>query len=154
MAKKKEREFILDDELKAQPDFVVCWIYNEDTGELIDKYRMPNNKDKLEVHLPPNATLKKPPEHEKGFKPFFVNDRWELRPKEPEKKFKPVDDHELKIDIPVLQKKLVADPQDATKTIETFEWVTTQITPEGEAERSRARREAFLKQQREWGLEE
>ncbi len=154
MAKKQEREFVLDAELKAQPDFVVCWLYNEDTGELIEKYRIPNNKDKADVHLPPFATLKKPPEHEKGFKPFFINDRWELRPKEEAKPFKPPEDeHNLKVERPILQKVLVKDPEDPSKIVEKFDWVQTQMTPENEEARAVARRQAFLRQQREWGLE-
>lgn len=152
--KKLEKEFEEDAQLKAQPDFLVCWFYDENTGELLDRYKMPNNKDKAEPHLPPHATLLEPPENVKGMKPYFVNGHWELRVKEKIPVYKPVDDQELTIMVPVLEKILVQDPSHPEKQSEDFIWVTTRITPEGEAARATARKEAFHAQQRAWGLEE
>lgn len=42
-------------------------------------YIFPNNLDKDEIHLPPNTTLKVPPESDQEI--FWNGDDWEIKPK-------------------------------------------------------------------------
>lgn len=49
-----------------------------DQNKLIGEYQFPMNLDSDQIHLPPNTTLKKPPQ-EDGKTAYFIDDNWVLR---------------------------------------------------------------------------
>jgi hypothetical protein len=77
---KKEIEDWLQ-ELDSQPEFIVGYQIMSD-GKYGGEYFLPNNKDKLEVHVPQNITLVKPPDVTlENYAPYwdFVYKTWEVR---------------------------------------------------------------------------
>lgn len=150
-AKKVEKEFAEAAALAAQPDTVTGYQYSPESGQFIGEYTFPNNKDKEEVHLPPNTTLEAPPVAE-GHVAFFVDGSWELHPVETQV-FRPKDEYELKIERPILTRVQVPDPENPGRAIDSLQWVSTPFSPETEEERALARKNEFHAQQRAWGLE-
>lgn len=150
---KKDIEFEEAAALLTQPDTVVGYQYNPETGEYRGEYTFPNNKDKVEIHYPPNTVTMAPPSFDKKTQtPFWLNGAWELRPRE-DKLHRPPGEEALKLKLPVLTKVQVKQPGKSGEFMEDFVWVQEEVTPEGELQKAQARQAAFHAQQREWGLE-
>lgn len=61
-------------------EYITGYQYNPETGEYRGEYKFPNNKDKEEVHMPPNTTLTPPPgDVPSGLVPCWKDDAWVLK---------------------------------------------------------------------------
>ena len=81
-----------------EEQYITGYSYSPIDRKYIGEYDFPNNKDKDEIHVPPNTTLEKPMPGP-GQDAFFINGAWEYRdapvPQEHIPGFGPDDDYSL-----------------------------------------------------------
>lgn len=148
-----EREFREDAALKAQPDFVTGYQYSPDNGRFIGPYTIHNNKDKMDVHLPPFTTLEKPPAVSAGQEAFWRDGSWvvdastKIRIYQPDE---PPEPH--KVEVPVFKKVNRPKPEKPDETEELIEIEREVVTIESIQQNATTVREKFEAQQRAWGL--
>jgi hypothetical protein len=64
-------------------EFILGYQWSPETGEYLSGYKFPNNKDKVDIHLPPYTTLIEPPVCPKGYTLFWESDinDWRMKKK-------------------------------------------------------------------------
>lgn len=152
-------ELLEAERLLEQPDTVVGYQYSPQTQVFIGEYSFPNNKDKLEIHLPPHTTLTPPPAIPEGQAAYWREGQWVLDAAPLSGIFKPEEPLDPRtVKVPVFkrvmrQKPAQPDkPNDPPEFEETVEIEQETITVEQVQERAASMRDLFEAQQRAWGL--
>jgi hypothetical protein len=62
-------------------EFILGYQWSPEDKHFMGEYLFPNNRDKKEIHLPPNTTLIEPPICPKGYELFWDGEDWYIEKK-------------------------------------------------------------------------